>query len=1361
LGDLYVQRTLTINKGTESERKISEEEIDDSAMAMVILGDPGMGKTRLTKELERKLSGVRVAAGTFYRNADLSKYEISPKPLIIDGLDEITTSSGAAAIDEILKKLSILKYPKFVLSCRAADWQGSVDRYKIASDYSTEPITLHLEPFSRDDAIVFLNQSNPTIDAEKVLDTLAERGLDEFYGNPLTLELIGELLKGGGDLPATRSELLFDACQILVREANFAHKSSVAAKTGQEDLLRSAGAIFAHLLLSNTLGVADRERGDVPAGYVGAMDAEQLVEARLVRATLTTRLFRSEAEGLFIPFHRVIAEYLGASWIAHRVSSGLSKRRVFATMTHLGGVPTALRGIHAWMGHFNLALASQCIANDPYGLLKYGAIEKLPTDLARLLLRSLAALADEDPYFRSEDWGRSAVTGLVRPELLKEIIELIRHPDRHQQLSTFLLQALQNSTLAGDVSEDMVSIVLDEDCSYEERLSAIQALQASQAEVDWRDLAARLGRTHRFDSRILVLDIVAGLGGAGFSGEEIGSAIYRYFGFQSGSESEEDEEELSHVTSVDLSLTQKLNSEVCAEILDSWVRRKRKRSKTNRWRQQRRLCQIVEQLIERCVRAGERTPDRVWSWLKLNHERSWSRNSSKSEFDSLFDGDVDLRRSIQKCSFHDEEMDDRPWMSIAVTLPRLNRSLALKPADVSFFLGEITDRSALSNSDIELWISLVRSLGRQVLDDSDCNATAMTGVLRHRSLRKHWKNLTNFDQKSKWEKEDERRRARERKRRDAKFEAQRASIMSQKEHLQSGKNLGLLEHIAKGYLDLYHELDSDVQPVDRLRGWLGDELTELALQGFQALLLRDDLPSVADLGECHASGQHYNTELPAQCGVIEAVRTERELGALPQRALESVLASWWDVPPTREVAAEDIQDRVEAVILASKISKERFLRGIIEPQLKRGSQSVRGLYRMNHDDIFAEVAGPLALDWLRQFPNLPPLAQSEILDAAIQHGDTSELAEVILARCNTIRADDTEAKRVWLSALFLIDLENNREAISAFCREDPDRIWCIRSLVRPERSGQSRSVSVAHLEFIVEHFGSVWPAVGHPSSGWRGDKNPWDATSLISSCIDALGSSLEPEAEDAITRLLGKVSDDVYRRRLKHVRNLSRRAKRDREFKVQTFDELRRTLSAGLPSSAADMKAVLMDAIEITQDYLKNGDTMGWHAFWDGERPHIENRCRDRLTDLLRTQVPSDIHLLPETAMPNSGRADIGAMFNGTGIPIEVKGQWNENVWGAADDQLVDRYSKDWRAEGHGIYVVLWFGDVPGHNLPLHPKGTPKPTSALELRDLLKAQLRVDLRQKIDVVVIDVSRPIAKESRKKKRKPRIKKPRED
>jgi hypothetical protein len=297
----YISRTLVADQGSGDQRTLDETEIASFLNPLVILGEPGIGKTTLTDNLQRILEGKRVAAGTFSRSENLTPFQVEPPaPLIIDGLDEVSTNAGEPPLDGVLRKLDRLGRPRFVISCRAADWQGLADRWKIEQDYGLRPITLHILPFSIEQARGFLAGYDLRIDPVALLDQITKAGLPELIGNPLTLGLLAEVSLEGKGLPDSKTELLEGASALLLKEKNPAHASSSIANARVDELLLSAGAIAAHLLISGSVGISTTSRDDPPSGFVHVADTVGLPNAPLTKEVIGSRLFRTEGEGLFV-----------------------------------------------------------------------------------------------------------------------------------------------------------------------------------------------------------------------------------------------------------------------------------------------------------------------------------------------------------------------------------------------------------------------------------------------------------------------------------------------------------------------------------------------------------------------------------------------------------------------------------------------------------------------------------------------------------------------------------------------------------------------------------------------------------------------------------------------------------------------------------------------------------------------------------------------------------------------------------------------------------------------------------------------------------------------------------------------------
>jgi hypothetical protein len=107
--------------------------------------------------------------------------------------------------------------------------------------------------------------------------------------------------------------------------------------------------------------------------------------------------------------------------------------------------------------------------------------------------------------------------------------------------------------------------------------------------------------------------------------------------------------------------------------------------------------------------------------------------------------------------------------------------------------------------------------------------------------------------------------------------------------------------------------------------------------------------------------------------------------------------------------------------------------------------------------------------------------------------------------------------------------------------------------------------------------------------------------------------------------------------------------------------------------------------------------------------------------------------------MVQGKRADVIVAWRGFKIPVEIKRNYHADVWTAATEQLDLLYTRDPDAGGYGVYVVFWFGHVPGKPMPRHPGGIALPASTAEMAGMLVDLLPAERRSNIAVVVIDVS----------------------
>ena len=399
------------------------------------------------------------------------------------------------------------------------------------------------------------------------------------------------------------------------------------------------------------------------------------------------------------------------------------------------------------------------------------------------------------------------------------------------------------------------------------------------------------------------------------------------------------------------------------------------------------------------------------------------------------------------------------------------------------------------------------------------------------------------------------------------------------------------------------------------------------------------------------------------------------------------------------------------------------------------------------DPDFDCLAGRLAVDWLRRYPALRCSTQKHLLACALDCAKDETVRALILDRQSAVHPD-RETTLLWLSADYAVDFERRRDTLLEAAANGRELIWFIRDRIAPDRRDRSESdqrsrvarFSVAQISFIIEAFGRQWPRTEHPSSS-MGLENPWDATRFVQYAIEIIGGRPTPEATGTLQTLIANHAP-TYANGMKHMLHLQRRARRDFEYSAPTLAELRAVMSAALPENVDDMRAWFADRLEEFRKRIRGSDTNMREAYWnDSGNPRNEEHCRDRLIDHISWRLPESIRFGPETRMPARTRADIALTRNAIKLPVEIKGQWEKHVWNAVNDQLDALYTIDWQADGRGVYIVLWFGNIPGKNLPKHPDNLHRPKTPGELEGMLKDRLPEARRPLIDIFVIDLSRP--------------------
>jgi len=251
----YIPRTLSwVDAKLKTQTVRDQEIVSRFSEPVVILGDPGIGKTWLMEELG-KADGLQfIRATSLLRQPDGSDFR--NQRLVIDGLDEVASISEGDPLHNVLTKLIACGKPPFILSCRSAEWKDVTGKLDIADEYGVAPVSIDLELLSEEEAAAALERRVDKTKARKAIFALKQADLAEFFQNPLYLDFVAAIVKADGELPSTRAGLYEQAVAQLRLEPNARHKGKGIDALSEEAALDAAGAIMATMLITGSSSIS-------------------------------------------------------------------------------------------------------------------------------------------------------------------------------------------------------------------------------------------------------------------------------------------------------------------------------------------------------------------------------------------------------------------------------------------------------------------------------------------------------------------------------------------------------------------------------------------------------------------------------------------------------------------------------------------------------------------------------------------------------------------------------------------------------------------------------------------------------------------------------------------------------------------------------------------------------------------------------------------------------------------------------------------------------------------------------------------------------------------------------------------------
>ncbi len=1356
---------------------ISSRPVEDwkDEAAYVLLGPPGSGKTTIFKHLVERQGGHCVTARDFLTFDDRAEWHDTT--LFIDGLDETRTGTtdGRTPFDRIRAKLDRMGRPRFRLSCREADWFGANDKDHLKQVSPSGAVkVLRLDPLSEQDIHQFLRGVLRIDDPEDFVAAAQEKGLHELLVNPQSLKMLAVAVGAASGWPETRTQAFDMACRTLLAEHNEEHRISSLDPGAIADLIEASGRLCAVQLLTGAAGYA--LPGAKSDQHFLELDRLQGTEREILRRSLESKLFESPTERRIVPVHRQVAEFLAARYLAALVENGLPIGRILALITGYDGVVVSeLRGLSAWLAAHSRSSRAEVIPRDPLGIVLYGDAQHFSPEEKRLLLDGLKRQTAANPRLITTVQLDSRLGDLVSSDMENQILKILTAPARKDSWQSFvviLLEALWHGEPIPRLVDPLKELIRDGTRWPRIRDRAVYLFvrhhrDHTQALTELKELTADVyaGRVPDSDDALL---------------GRLLSKIYP--------EAISETEVIRY-----LRVPQRPNHS--PEYDYFWNGQLPKRST------RRQLATLLDQIVERYddLLADERAHGlptffigclpsnllarflllsgdevdltRLFHWLEpaakagdWTYDPDIGREESR-EIRRWLESRPDAWKTLLKMSL--ERCGERPdctepyWFYRCMREEERGRLLgAARPRDFGMWC--LDQAVAAKNRIITEWLigEVAESLHYGRFDEGLSREAVSRRLVGFARLSDAFEKIMveleapTFD----GDRFKPRSQARSRTERPDWHD----HVKPYEDELRGNMaNPKLLYELAKVYFGGYLNVRGN-SPRDRLNALLaGDEnLVDAVLSGFRNTIDRDDLPSDTRVIRLGIANRTHYLALPFMAGLEEMAKIapSGEIGIDRQR-LRLALAVHYTVPmwPTARHSA-DRPPRWFAWTLSDRpeIAAEVLVRSVLS-KLRKGAESPTGIHELAYSPDHARVARLATMSLLGQFPARCASGQlsslNHLLLAARRHCDIEPLRELIDEKHADHRM--SVAQRVhWLVAGLCVAPESYVEPLESYVAGKERRIRFLAEAVTGQFSTSpdlKYRQSAPALRLLIQLVGTSYRPYSHDADSDEGIMvtSEMTAADRVQDCIEQLASITTGDASFALEALSSDNDLRPWHSLLMDAAYRQKAARREAEFAYSNTARVLETLASGAPANVADLAALTLEHLNEIARTIRAGNTSDWKQYWNvdhysrPQNPRPEDACRDALLSDLRNRLMRlDIEVQPEGCYANDKRADIQVSCAGFNVPVEIKRSCHRDLWSAIRSQLMACYVVDPGTDGHGIYLVFWFGDTEDCRPTPPAIGSPV-VAPLELEDRLSSILSAEERRKIRIRVIDVSDPNA------------------